>query len=216
MSNRTSGSRLSAGVIAVALMGLGACGGSATKSDEPSGTFKVEVTHADFPTRQHVAADTDFVLTVRNPGADPLPQLVVTIWTGKGGAAAAKGQGSFAAGTRPIWQPLSGFPKLLAAGETIEQLGTAESAGAEIAPTDSYTFGPLKPGEAKTMVWRVVPVRTGSYLVHYAVAAGTQGGATAVTAGGAPARGQFGVSINDAPGDGCVVAKTKPYTGRCV
>jgi hypothetical protein len=183
-------------VLALIVAGVAGCGGEKTKVDEKSGDFRVEVTHASFAARQHVAGTTDLRLAVKNTGSEPLPQLVVTIWTGEGGVDAAKPQGAFSSPTHPIWVPEHGFPKLL---------GEHASAGADAAATDSYVFGALAAGASRTAVWRVTPVRAGTYTVHYAVAAGAQGRAKAVTAGGGPAGGRFHVQIDGVPRGGCVV-----------
>ena len=48
----------------------------------------------------------------------------------------------------------------------------------------------MRSGESKDIVWRVTPVRAGTYTVHYEVAAGLQGKAKAVTADGEPGEGR--------------------------
>ena len=169
---------------AVALV-VSACGSSTTTS-EPSGSFQVAVTRASFPARQRISANSDLVLAVKNTGNDALPQLTVTIWTGAGGVASSKAQNSFALLTHPIWLTVKGFPRVL---------GHGASAGADDSATDSYVFGALAPGQTKAMVWRVAPVSAGAYTIHYAVAAGPQGDAKAVTSGGAVVTGDFRVRI---------------------
>ena len=192
-------------VIALVATGLAACGAENTKVGESSGEFKVLVTRASFPARQHVAGASDLVLAVRNASDKEIPQLVVTIWTGEGGVASSKAQGAFASPERPIWLPVTGYPKILPSGAT---------AGADAAPTDSYVFGALAAGRSRTVVWRVTPVHAGTYTVNYAVAAGTQGDAKAVTADG-PAVGRFRVRIDSAPKGGCVVAASGQRSGDC-
>jgi hypothetical protein len=207
----------------VAAIGLGACGGGDPSSREPSGTFRVNVTRASFPAQQHVAGTADLVLAVANASDEAIPQLSVTIWTGTGGAGASKAEGAFsvrlsdrrlASANRPVWLPDPDFPKLLEGGVTPANAASAPSAGAVAAQTDTYTFGPLAPGRSRTIDWRVTPVRTGVYNVHYSLAAGLAGKAKAVTASGDPAGGEFRVTIDSAPAGGCVVASGKRY-GRC-
>jgi hypothetical protein len=207
----------------VAVIGLGACGGGDPATREPSGTFRVSVTRASFPPRQHVAGTTDLVLAVANTGDEAIPQLAITIWTGTGGAAASKADGAFsqrfrdqrlASATHPVWLPDPDFPKLLEGGVTPANAASAPSAGAVAAQTDTYTFGPLASGRSRTVVWRVTPVRTGVYEVHYEVAAGLAGNAKAVTASGGPVGGRFRVTIDAAPSGGCVVTSSERY-GRC-
>ncbi len=50
-------------------------------------------------------------------------------------------------------------------------------------------LGPLKPGQTKTFKWDVTAVVAGKYSLKYAIAAGLNGKAKAVLAGGgAPTR----------------------------
>ena len=208
----------------VATVGLAGCGGGdGPDAGEPSGNFRVNVTRASFPAAQHVAGTTDLVLAVTNAGDKPIPNLAFTIWTGRGGIAASKAKGSFsvrlddpnlADPTRPVWVPALDFPKLLEGGVTLRNADSAPSAGADAAQTDTYTFGSLAPGQSRTVDWRVTPVRTGTYEIHYAVAGGVAGKAKAVTAGGGPVVGTFRVTIDAAPSGGCVIAAGKRY-GRC-
>lgn len=207
----------------VAAIGVAACGGGDGATAEPSGTFRVSLTRSSFPAQQHIAGATDLVLAVTNAGDKPIPNLSFTIWTGGGGAAASKPQGAFnvrlddpslADPTRPVWVPAPGYPKLLEGGVTLKNADAAPSAGAAAAQTDTYTFGSLAPGRSRTVDWRVTPVRTGVYEIHYAVAAGTQGKAKAVGSSGAPVVGTFRVTIDAAPSGGCVVESGKRY-GRC-
>ena len=100
---------------------------------------------------------------------------------------------------RPVWILESGFPKLASHGETRAELDAAPSAGAEAAQTDTFSFGPLEPGESKDIVWRVTPVVAGTYTVHYELAAGLNGNAKAVTADGGPVKGEFVVTVSGKP-----------------
>lgn len=195
-------------------MGVAACGGGETTKDatEASGDFPVEVTRATFEARQNVSGTSDLTLAVTNTGDEDIPQLAITIWTGKGGVADAKPQGSFNL-AEPVWLQAPGYPKLLGDGVTAENADGAPSAGAVVAQTDTYGFGALPADESRTVVWRVTPVRAGDYTVHYAVSAGLKGGAKAVTAEGDPAVGAFDVKIDDAPRGSCVVEAGQP--GRC-
>ena len=51
----------------------------------------------------------------------------------------------------------------------------------------------------KDIVWRVTPVKAGTYTVHYQLAAGLNGKAKAVTDDGSPVKGEFVVTISDKP-----------------
>ena len=116
-----------------------------------------------------------------------------------GGAATEQANGPFsviseqpdlAIPSRPVWILEQGFPKL--AGET-------ESAGAEAAQTNTFSFGELDPGETLEIVWRVTPVQSGDYVINYEVAAGLFGKAVAVTDDGSVPEGEFVVQITDVP-----------------
>ena len=66
--------------------------------------------------------------------------------------------------------------------------------------TDTFSFGEVAPGDSVDAVWRVTPVKAGTYTVHYEIAAGLNGKAKAVTADGeGPVEGQFVVTISDKP-----------------
>ncbi len=204
-------SRTAAVLLTAALAPVG-CGGedqTSPDSREKSGSFQVELTRASFPARQRVAGTADLVLAVRNTGGETIPQLAVTLWTGRADAAGSKPQGSFnvrvderdrASTTSPVWIPTPGYPKLLAPGKTLQDLGAAPSAGGVAAQIDTYVLGALPAGKSKTIVWRVTPIRAGSYTVRYAVAAGLRGEAKAVAAGGEPVGGAFRVRIGSDPG----------------
>jgi hypothetical protein len=98
-----------------------------------------------------------------------------------------------------VWILENGFPKLASHGETVAELDAAPSAGAEAAQTDTFSFGPLAPGDSKNIVWRVTPVVAGTYTVHYELAAGLNGKAKAVTPDGGRVEGEFVVTINNTP-----------------
>lgn len=189
-------------------LGLIACGGGERQdANEPSGSFPAEVSDASFPHRQVLANSSDLKLAIKNVGTKTIPNLAVTIHTGKvkaGVTATGSGQGSFnihlnspnlSNPNRPVWILENKYPKLLAPGVKSTELHEAPSAGAEAAQTDTFQFGALAPGRSRDIVWRVTPVMAGTYTVHYDVAAGLLGEAKAVTPNGGPVRGQFPVTI---------------------
>jgi hypothetical protein len=203
----------------MSLAGLASCGGSSSPDiDEGSANFEVQVERASFAARQHVAGDEDLVLAIKNASDREIPNVVVTIWTGSGDRGAAKAISSWdelrgSERSRPVWIRVAGFPKLLGAGVTERTLDAAPEGGADVAQTNTYAFGDLAAGASHTAVWRVTPVRAGSYTVHYAIAAGVGGAAKAVTAGGQPATGSFPVKIDATPRGICVVGAGEP--GDC-
>ena len=74
-----------------------------------------------------------------------------------------------------MWILEQGYPKLITPGVTLKKIAEAPSAGAAAAQTDTFQFGAVRSGESKDIVWRVTPVRAGTYTVHYEVAAGLYG-----------------------------------------
>jgi hypothetical protein len=200
-------------------LGLAACGsGQRQDVTEPSGNFPVQVPKASFPPHQLLAKSTDLELAVKNAGKDTIPDLAVTIYTGKikaGIKATGTGQGSFSVHlndptlsepNRPVWILENNYPKVLGNGVNKKNLHAAPTAGAEAAQTDTFQFGSVPPGETKDIIWHVTPVVAGTYTVHYDVAAGLQGKAKAVTPDGGKVRGQFHVTIASKPPETCVKA----------
>jgi hypothetical protein len=204
----------------VVAVGVAACGGGQRQDvTEPTGKFPVKVTQARFPTHQRVSDRTDLVLGAQNVGKKSVPDLAVTIYTGE-----TKAQGSFdvrldqpnlANPSRPVWILENEYPKLLGNGVNLSNVSRASTAGAEAAQTDTFQFGRVKPGQSKLIDWRVTPAMTGTYTVHYEVAAGLQGNAKAVTPGGAPVKGEFVVTITSKPPQTCVTGSGQVVSGSC-
>jgi hypothetical protein len=218
---RAPATKAGTGVAILALAaGLAACGGGQGQdATEPSGNFPVKVTKAGFPNRQRISARTDLVLGIKNAGKNTLPDLAVTIYTGE-----TKADGSFnirldqpnlANPSRPVWILENNYPKLLGGDVTLANVSKAPTAGAEAAQTDTFQFGPVKPGKSKQIDWRVTPAMGGTYTVHYEVAAGLQGKAKAVTPDGGPVKGEFVVTITSKPPQTCVTPSGKIVHGRC-
>jgi hypothetical protein len=209
------------GLLAVALaIGLVACGGGERQdASEPSGKFPVKVTQASFPTHQRISERNDLVLGVENAGKDTIPNLAITIYTGETKAQEPfdvhLDQPNLANPSRPVWILENGYPKLLGNGVTVANANQAPTGGATAAQTDTFQFGRVKPGKEKRMLWRVTPAMTGTYTVHYEVAAGLQGKAKAVTPGGAPVKGEFVVTISSKPPQTCVTGSGQVVEGSC-
>lgn len=192
-----------------ALAGLTAagagCGGSAERqdADEPAGKFPVEVTAAKFPTTQRLAETSDLIMEIENVGEEAVPDLAVTIYTGDEKASEPfyirSDQPGLADPNRPVWILEQGYPKVLTPDVKLGNVDRAPPSGAEAAQTDTYSFGELKPGDTKEIIFRVTPVMAGTYTVNYELAAGLDGKAKAVTAGGDPVEGEFVVTITDKP-----------------
>jgi hypothetical protein len=63
----------------------------------------------------------------------------------------------------------------------------------------TWALGPLAPESSQTFEWRVIPVKAGSYTVHYTVAAGLAGKAKAVAQSGEAVVGALTADIASAP-----------------
>jgi hypothetical protein len=185
--------------------GVAACGDGGEEradADEPSGEFQVEVTEAKFPNHQRLAEATDLELEVENTGNEQVPELAVTIFVDEGADgpfSVRSAQPGLADPNRPVWILEEHWPKLLRPGESRKELARAPPAGADVANTNTFAFGPMAPGDTKHMVWRVTPIDGGTYTVNYEVAAGLHGKARAVTASGGPVQGSFVVTISTKP-----------------
>ena len=203
-------------MLTLALVAPG-CGDSQRQDEsEPSASFPVKVEKASFPHRQHLAQTSNLELAIKNVGDRAIPNLAVTIYTGKtkaGVTSTGSGQGSFnirlddpslANPNRPVWILENEYPKLKPAGASTTELAKAPSAGAVAAQTDTFQFGSVPAGKTKHIVWRVTAVRKGTYPVRYQVAAGLYGKAKAVTGGGGPVTGRFDVTIAGKPPQTCV------------
>lgn len=184
--------------------GIGGCGSEPRRdASEPEGDFPVEVTTAKFPARQRLAETVDLELAVENVGDEAISELAVTIYTGDEKASEPFNirvdQEGLADPGRPVWILENGFPKLAGPADDVSDLDEAPTAGAETAQTDTFGFGSIAPGDTLAAVWRVTPVKAGTYTVHYEIAAGLYGKAKAVTADGSPVEGEFVVTITDEP-----------------
>ena len=200
MKRGLRGRRIAAAVATLLITGgLAACGGhdstNRQDADEASGDFPVEVTRARFPTEQRLALTSDLVLGVKNVGDEALPQLAFTIETDDGDA-----DGSFqtqiddpAASnpSRPVWILENKYPR------DIDAPVPKGVSGGLRAQTNTFGFGPLDPGDEKTIVWRLTAVEAGTYTLHYRVEAGLDGEARAVTRDGGEVKGEFVVTIDD-------------------
>ena len=211
-SARESRTRAATARIAIALALLGAivvlpaCGSSSDErqdASEPEGEFPVELSSAEFPTNQRLAETSDLELAVRNIGKEQIPDLAITICidscNADGPFSLRSDQSGLANPNRPVWILEQDYPKLVRPGIEPNDYDDEPTAGAEAAQTNTFSFGPMAPGDETHAVWRVTPVKGGTYTVHYEVAAGLSGKAKAVTADGSQAEGSFVVTISTKP-----------------
>jgi hypothetical protein len=182
-------------VVGVCVLALAGCGGGERQDEnEPEGDFPVEVVRATFPEKQKLAKSSDMVVTVRNAGNDTIPNIAVTV----NGFDKRKANPELADPSRPVFAlngvqvKIAGFP----------EAKDASPRGCDTAYVNTWACGPLKPKEQRTFRWSVTAVQAGNFKVDWRVAAGLDGKAKAVAAGGGPApRGQFSGTISDVAPD---------------
>lgn len=178
---------------ALALLALAATGcgaGERQDADEPEGEFAVEVQKASFPREQKLAQDSDLVITVRNSGDQTVPNLAVTL----NGFSFRKEDTNLADAERPQFV-VNGLPKEIGG---LPEAKEAAPAGCDTAYVSTWACGPLRPGKTRTFRWSVTAVKAGPYKISWQVAAGLDGKARAVSAGGGEAPGgQFAGSVSD-------------------
>lgn len=163
----------------------------------------MEVATAKFPARQRLAERSDLELAVSNIGDEQIPDLAVTICVDSceadGPFSLRLDQAGLASASRPVWVLEEDYPKLLKPSMTSRDLEQAPTAGAEAAQTNTFSFGPMAPAEDLDAVWRVTPVRGGTFTVNYEISAGLTGQAKATTVDGSPVEGSFVVTISTKP-----------------
>jgi hypothetical protein len=206
---RGIGALLASGTAVIALT---ACGGGARQdANEKNHTYQVSVT-SSFPTKQHLAQASHFVVTVQNMDKKhTIPDVAVTICNTSCSLAATKadnGQGTsvqafadklqmqnLASDSRPVWIVDRAPDPGGKCGYSCQQGGPG---GAVTAYSNTWALGPLKPGQKTTFDWKVTAVKAGNYTVAWQVAAGLNGKAKARTNGVVP-HGIFAVKIDSTP-----------------
>jgi hypothetical protein len=182
------------------VLAIAGCGGARQDANEPSGTFPVAVTQAQFTPSQQVASSHTLTISVRNTGHSTVPNVAVTInsfnYVDK--------EPGLAVPERPVWI-VNSFT------------GTSSAApgaklGGVTAYTNTWALGRLAPGEQKVFRWHVTAIQPGRWRVGYRVAAGLNGKAVAQLANGRPPTGAFNVVISGTP----QIARVDPNTGRVV
>ncbi|MDT4935106.1 MAG: hypothetical protein QOK11_2998 [Pseudonocardiales bacterium] len=155
---------------ACAAFAVAGCGGGPRQdAGEPSGNYKVRVIEAKFPDTQSLAKRSIMTITVKNVDTKTIPNVAVTVKSFDERST----QPNLADPRRPRFIVNTG-PR-----------------GGDTAYVGTSALGPLKPGETKTFKWDVTAVVAGPYTLHYAVAAGLNGKAKAILAGGGLPAGSF-------------------------
>jgi len=182
-------------VAALCLLAVAGCGsGERQDENEPEGNFPVEVVSAQFPEDQKLAKSSELVVTVRNAGDKTIPNIAMTV----NGFDERKDNPDLADANRPVFAlngvqiEIAGFP----------EAKDASPRGCDTAYVNTWACGPLKPNQQKAFRWSVTAVKAGEFTINWRVAAGLDGKAKAVAAGGGPApRGSFTGTISDAAPD---------------
>jgi hypothetical protein len=161
---------------ACAAFAVAGCGGGGPRQDanEPSGNYKVQVLEAKFPGTQSLAKRSIMTITVKNVDTKTIPNVAVTVKSFD----ERRSEPNLADPRRPRFIVNTG-PR-----------------GGDTAYVGTSALGALKPGETKTFKWDVTAVVAGPYTLHYAVAAGLNGKAKAVLAGGGLPTGSFTGNIS--------------------
>ncbi len=170
-------------------LGAAGCGGSAPRQDEdePSGSYMLEVTRAEFPTEQQLAEKSSFLVEVRNADTKTAPNVAVTVKTDPG----VQGESPVAFGQR------ADNPELADPGRPVWIIDEAPEGG-DSAYVNTWHLGALRPGQSRKFEWRVTAVKAGDYTINYEVAPGLDGKAKLAT-NSPRATGSFNVTIDDAP-----------------
>jgi hypothetical protein len=187
------GLRGSVAICALGALLVSGCGGGESKrqdADEESGNWTVDVVEASFPSDQRLAEQAEMRVRVRNEDSKEMPNLAITV----DGFQKRSEQPGLADPSRPVWI-IDDAPR-----------------GGVTAYTNTWALGKLKAGEEKEFVWKVTPVKAGNYEVKYRVAAGLDGKAKAVLAGGERPAGTFDVSVSREPDQ----ARVDPESGEVV
>ncbi len=202
---------MSGALAALLALSLPACGGSeSSDANEAAGTYQVEVTNAEFPTKQELGQTSLLRLGLRNTGRKTVPALTVSFSVGGEEGRASNlpfgihdPEPGLAQPDRPVWVLAEHYPKFA---------GSPEPGGAETSNAKTYDFGPLKPGTTANVVWKLSAVKSGRYTLAYAVNAGLASASKAETAGGAAPGGSFAVRIASAAPNKVVTGSGKIVT----
>lgn len=164
---------LACGVALTAVVGLASCG----DSDDPSGTWKVDVLSASFPGKQRLAEDSRLRIVVKNVDSRAVPNLVVTV----DGFNAPKEDPTLADPNRPIWFVDNG------------------PANTTTAYSNTWAMGMVPAGATRTFTWDVSAVRVGTYTLRFRVDASLNGKARARAPDGSIPQGSFIARISHRP-----------------
>jgi hypothetical protein len=190
---------------AAALLVAGCGGGTRQDAGEKERTYTVRVAKAGFPAKQSVARPSLMELQIENTGERTIPNFSITVDS----FSYTSNYPGLAVRLRPVWVIERGPGK--PANPPVNTQEISQLGGGQSAYTNTWTFGPLAAKGTQTLRWQVVPVKSGSYTVHYRINSGLGGKARTQIAGGS-ATGQFAVNVASAPPNKYV----DPKTGKVV
>jgi hypothetical protein len=167
-----------AGTLVALTLLVSACGGNEPQDEnEPAGTYKVDVISASFPGKQRLAQESTLKITVQNKDSKTIPNLGVTV----DGFYQRREDATLADPARPVW------------------IVNEPPFNSKSALANTWTTGPLKSGDTRTLEWKVSALRAGTYNPSYRVDAGLDGNGKAVAFDGGPAKGSFTVRVSRVP-----------------
>lgn len=190
---------LSAGAAVMA----GCGGGSQQNAGEKEKTYTVAIAHASFPAHQSIVRPTTMTVAVRNTSDATLPNVAVSVDSFE----YTSHYPGLADDKKPIWVVETGPGAV--SKEPVQSIAVSPPGGGQTAYVNTWALGPLAPGDTRTFTWRLMPIKSGSYTVHYTVAAGLAGRAHARLADGSIPQGKFDVTITQPP----PATHINPHTG---
>jgi hypothetical protein len=186
---------------------VGCGGGSPQDAHEAQRSYAVQVTRASFPRAQAVARPASLELQVRNTGSRTVPNIAISLDS----LNYASSYPNLAARQRPVWVIERG-PGAVARNPPVQTEEVSTPGGASTAYVNTWALGPLAPGHTQTFTWHVVAVKPGTHTVHYTVAAGLAGKATARLSSGGAATGSLTADVAGEPPN----THVDPATGQVV
>jgi hypothetical protein len=153
----------------VAAIVLAGCGGSRQDAHEPEATYRMKVARVSFPRLQAVARPVTLEIAMRNVSTQTVPTVAVTVDSLTYNSRYA----ALADPRRPIWVIERG-PGAIAV-PPVESQEVSPPGGAQTAATKTWALGSLPPRHTTRFVWKLVPVKAGTYTLHFAYAAGVSG-----------------------------------------
>lgn len=191
-------------VSASAALVAGCGGGSQQDAGEKEKTYTVAIAHASFPAHQSIVRPTTMTVAVRNMSNTTLPNVAVSVNSFE----YASHYPGLADDKKPIWVVETGPGRV--SKEPVQSISVSPPGGGQTAYVNTWALGSLAPGGTRTFTWRLMPIKSGAYTVHYTIAAGLAGHAHARLADGSIPQGQFNVTITQPP----PATHINPNTGR--